>query len=247
MRESMVFYRSFYESVEDLPPEEFKSAVMAILGYGLDGKCEEVSGVSKSILALVKPQIDKNNKRYENSLKGGRKSTGNQTETKHEPNANQVETKPKPNRNQTETKSKPNDNVNVNDNVNEKDNKKHLCTAEAAALFERLWKLYPVKKGKGQVSDTQKKKLLAIGEPALLKAIERYRAELAKDSGWRRPQNGSTFFNSGYVDYLDANFAPDKPAPRKASSGAQNKFCNFEQRNYNYDELIYADIKGGAG
>ena len=103
MRESMVFYRSFYEAVEDLPPEEFKAAVMAILGYGLDGKCEEVSGVSKSILALVKPQIDKNNKRYENSLKGGRKSTDNQAETKPEPNANQVETKPKPNRNQTRT------------------------------------------------------------------------------------------------------------------------------------------------
>lgn len=243
MRESMVFYRSFYEAVEDLPPEEFKAAVMAILGYGLDGKCEEVSGVSKSILALVKPQIDKNNKRYENSLKGGRKSTGNQAETEPEPSANQVETKPKPNRNQTRTKPEPNDNVNVNDNVNEKDNKKHLCTAEAAALFERLWKLYPVKKGKGQVSDTQKKKLLAIGEPALLKAIERYRAELAKDSGWRRPQNGSTFFNSGYVDYLDDNFAPDKPAPRKSSSGAQNKFCNFEQRSYNYDEMVWDEMK----
>ncbi len=65
-----------------------------------------------------------------------------------------------------------------------------MCIAEAAALFERLWELYPVKKGKGQVSDTQKKKLLAIGETALLKAIERYRAELAKDSGWRRAQNG---------------------------------------------------------
>lgn len=234
MRESMVFYRSFYEAVEDLPPDEFKTSVMAILRYGLEGKCEEVSGVSKAILALVKPQIDKNNKRYENSLKGGRK-----------PKANQTETKLKPNISQTEIKPKPNDNVNVNDNVNGKDNKKYLCTAEAAALFERLWKLYPVKKGKGQVSDTQKKKLLAIGEPALLKAIERYRAELAKDSGWRRAQNGSTFFNSGYVDYLDANFVPDKPTLQKSSPSAQNKFCNFEQRQYDYESMIFADMKGG--
>ena len=231
-RDSMVFYRSFFEAVEDLPPEDFKQAVTAIMRYALDGTADDVKGVAKSILIMARPQIDKNNKRYENGTRGGRKPNDNQTITKAEPKC---------------ISPKPNVNVNVNDNVNEKDNKKHLCTAEAAALFERLWKLYPVKKGKGQVSDTQKKKLLAIGEPALLKAIERYRAELAKDSGWRRPQNGSTFFNSGYVDYLDANFAPDKPAPRKPSSGAQNKFCNFEQRNYNYDELIYADIKGGAG
>ena len=172
-------------------------------------------------------------------MKGGKKPT----ETKQKPSNNQKQTKPEPNANQTVTKPQPNDNDNVNVNDNVKDNKKHLCTAEAAALFERLWKLYPVKKGKGQVSDTQKKKLLAIGEPALLKAIERYRAELAKDSGWRRPQNGSTFFNSGYVDYLDDNFAPDKPAPRKSSAGVQNKFCNFEQRDNDYESQIWSQLR----
>lgn len=80
---------------------------------------------------------------------------------------------------------------------------------KANEFFERIWKLYPNKKGKGQVSDTQKKRLLAIGEPALVKAIERYSAALQKDAGWRKPQYGSTFFNSGYVDYLDENYAPE--------------------------------------
>ena len=36
----------------------------------------------------------------------------------------------------------------------------------------------------------------------------RYKSELAKDADWRKPQNGSTFFNSGYVDYLDGNYEP---------------------------------------
>ena len=40
----------------------------------------------------------------------------------------------------------------------------------------------------------------------MARAIDRYKADLEKDSGWRKPQNGSTFFNSGYVDYLDANY-----------------------------------------
>ena len=100
---------------------------------------------------------------------------------------------------------------------------------DANEMFERLWKAYPNKKGKGKVSDTQKKRLLAIGEPALVKAIERYSAELQKDADWRMPQNGSTFFNSGYVDYLDENFVPSDNQAKKTSK--------FETHGYNMDEL----------
>ena len=75
-------------------------------------------------------------------------------------------------------------------------------------LFEELWKLYPVKKGKGQVSAAAKQRLLKVGHDEMVRAIGRYKAELAKDSEWRRPQNGSTFFNSGYLDYPDADYVP---------------------------------------
>lgn len=37
-----------------------------------------------------------------------------------------------------------------------KEEKNTMCRADALALFERLWQMYPVKKGKGQVSDAQK-------------------------------------------------------------------------------------------
>lgn len=110
---------------------------------------------------------------------------------------------------------------------------KELKKADAKALFEKLWKLYPVKKGKGQVSDTAKIRLLKIGEEELLRAIDRYKTELEKDSDWRKPQNGSTFFNSGYVDYLDENYVPgkrDKPKSR-------NSFNNFQQNDYDFAEL----------
>ena len=84
-------------------------------------------------------------------------------------------------------------------------NKNNTCKADALALFEQLWKMYPVKKGKGQVSDAKKMKLYEIGLDEMVRAIKRYLCELKKD-GWRKPQNGSTFFNSGYVDYLDKNY-----------------------------------------
>ena len=76
---------------------------------------------------------------------------------------------------------------------------------EADALFEKLWKLYPSKKGKAKVKPSQKIKLLSIGEDRMMRALNRYLEELKRDE-WRSPQNGSTFFNSGYVDYLDDNY-----------------------------------------
>lgn len=125
MRESVVFYRSFLEATEELPAEDFKRCVMAILRYGLDGEVPTTSGIEKTIFIMAKPQIDKNNQRYENGKKGGRPK--NQEETEEKPNDNQSETKVKPKHNQTETEQEPivdfsKPNVNVNVNVNENDN-----------------------------------------------------------------------------------------------------------------------------
>lgn len=83
---------------------------------------------------------------------------------------------------------------------------KNNCKIEASKLFEELWKLYPNKKGKGQVSDAAKLRLFEVGQIEMERAIQRYLDEWQKDSDWRKPQNGSTFFNSGYVDYLDKNY-----------------------------------------
>lgn len=96
--------------------------------------------------------------------------------------------------------------IEKNNKGNKEINKNTMCKADALALFEKLWKLYPVKKGKGQVSIAAKQRLLKVGYEEMARAIDRYKADLEKDSGWRKPQNGSTFFNSGYVDYLDENY-----------------------------------------
>ncbi len=112
--------------------------------------------------------------------------------------------------------------------------KNTTCKADALALFEQLWQLYPVKKGKGQVSLAAKKRLLKIGFEETERAVNRYLSELEKDSSWRKPQNGSTFFNSGYVDYLDANYVPEKKEPQNKKP---NMFNSFEQRNCSSDGL----------
>jgi predicted phage replisome organizer len=102
--------------------------------------------------------------------------------------------------------------------------------AEIDEFFDFLWQLYPVKKGKGQVSEAKRKALYAIGNEEMQRAIWRYLNELKKDADWRKPQNGSTFFCSGYVDYLDANFAPDET--RKGGMTNANSSRNTYQSGY---------------
>lgn len=86
-------------------------------------------------------------------------------------------------------------------------NKKDINTS-VNDFFETIWKLYPKKEGKGQVSKSQKENLYKIGLEEMARAIERYKLA-KKDKDRQYLQNGSTFFNSGYVDYLDSNFAEE--------------------------------------
>lgn len=103
---------------------------------------------------------------------------------------------------QSEPQSEP---INKQKQKHKQKNKNTLCNADADALLERLWVLYPVKKGKGSISAAQKKKLLKIGYDEMARAIERYK-RYVESVDYLHYKNGSTFFNSGYVDYLDANY-----------------------------------------
>ena len=101
---------------------------------------------------------------------------------------------------------------------------------EASILFEELWSIYPNKRGKGKISDAKKRAFLEIGKEQMERAIRRYveehdRKEIKGEftPNW---QHGSTFFNSGYIDYLDDNYSMS-PASR-AMNVKPNGFNNFE-------------------
>jgi hypothetical protein len=107
MRESTVFYRSFYEAIKELDADTQAQVYSAIFEYALNFNEVEVKGVAKTVFTLIKPQLDANLKRYEN----GTKAKVKQVVTKQE-------AKPK----QTISKVEANVNVNVNDNVNVNEN-----------------------------------------------------------------------------------------------------------------------------
>ena len=103
-RDSMIFYRSFYESVNGLSPVIKAEVYDAIFRYGLD--FEEPSftdEIARALFTLIKPQLDANIKRFENGNKPKNKRSESKTEAKDKQNESKVEA---------------NNNVNVNDNVN---------------------------------------------------------------------------------------------------------------------------------
>ena len=69
MRDTMIFYRSFYEAIQHLSINDQAILYDAIFSYGLDFKEPEMYGVTKTIWTLIKPQIDANIKRFNNGKK----------------------------------------------------------------------------------------------------------------------------------------------------------------------------------
>lgn len=90
MRDSFIFYRSFYEAIKDLPREIQGEVFTAIMEYSLNGiTTDDLKPIARGMLTLIKPQLDANIQRYKNGKKGGRpKATKNQIENKTETNEN---------------------------------------------------------------------------------------------------------------------------------------------------------------
>lgn len=91
MRDGFVFYRSFFECFDGLSKKDKLTLFDALCNYALNDVEPELTGVPSAIFVLLKPQVDANNRRYENGCKGGRPKG-----TELKPNNNQTETKPKP-------------------------------------------------------------------------------------------------------------------------------------------------------
>jgi hypothetical protein len=101
-RDSFIFYRSFYEALQDLNESQKVEIYDAISNYSLNFKENELKGVPSTIFKLIKPQLEANNKRFINGSK---------------PKKSKTEAKQKQNRSKLKANNNVNDNVNKNDNV----------------------------------------------------------------------------------------------------------------------------------
>lgn len=131
-RDSFVFYRSFAKLYE-IDNIVMRDRIMhALIFYALDGTIPDFTGIEKVLFEMMRPQIDANNKRYENGCKGaehGKK--GGRPKKQSALQCNDVVTT-KPQENPTET---PNVNVNVNVNDNQNVNDTTVVVSNAREVF----------------------------------------------------------------------------------------------------------------
>ncbi len=128
IRDSFVFYRSFYEASLPLNKEQKADLFTAICELALNQNVTKTEPMVNALLTLIKPNIEANNKRYENGMKGGRPKT-----------------KVKPKRNQSKTKDKPNVDVNVDVDVDVdvNENKKEIIKEKEMLVIESYFKRRP--------------------------------------------------------------------------------------------------------
>jgi hypothetical protein len=68
-RDSMVFYRSFFDAIKELPERNQVEVLKAICEFGFDGIEPEISGISKTVWILIKPNLQANRKKWESGCK----------------------------------------------------------------------------------------------------------------------------------------------------------------------------------
>lgn len=223
-RESMVFYRSFVEGIAELDEKDQLEAFWNIVNYALDGQEPEGKGAAKAIFKMAKPQIDKNNQKYENGKKGGR------TRTNCEPKEEKSE-------------ANVNDNVNVNDNDNVNDNEiiRYQQIADmyndTCVSFPRLTKL----------SDRRRKSIRARLKSGYTLDDFRRLFELAESSDFLKGSNSkdwtATFDwliqDGNMAKVLDGNYPSREPTQKGENHDTGRK-------DTGYDKYLQDFIKSGG-
>lgn len=73
VRDSFVFYRSFFEAISLMPTEIQAEVYPALVEYALNGKePKQLSDIAKGVFILVRPNIDTSIQRKENGKKFGK-------------------------------------------------------------------------------------------------------------------------------------------------------------------------------
>lgn len=229
-KDSIVFYKSFYEAIREMPKENQLELYDAIFEkYFFDNEIK-LTGLSKGIFQIIKPNIDSANKRYfaniENGKKGGRPKKQNPTKTQQKPNENPMETQHKSEKN-----------LNENDNDNENENENILCSEDVAKIdkmfIETLGStnLYNIRECIGYLD----KLPLEVIEYALKKTAR-------KGAKWDYAMTILDSYVEKKLDTLEKIQADEIEFKNKTEGKKQNN--KLEQRQYTESDLnkLYANL-----
>jgi hypothetical protein len=105
MRNSFIFYRSFYEAIADLPEANQLELYRAIFELSLNENEPQLTGISKTVFTLIRPQIVANNQRFKNGIKAKVKRNVSETEAKKKQSVSKTEANKNKNKNKNENKN----------------------------------------------------------------------------------------------------------------------------------------------
>ena len=95
-RDTVTFFRSFYEAIQQLPEADRLPVYEAICEYCLNNVEIELSGTPSAVFTLIKPILDKSKQKSESGSKGGkrtaskREANNKQTSSKHQADGKQT-------------------------------------------------------------------------------------------------------------------------------------------------------------
>lgn len=173
-----------------------ESKVVRILKrFEIEKQIEKRTSTKNTVISILSWDL------YQESEEQNDKRVKNERKTNEKPVTNERKTNGKPSYYIKEDKKE------INEEIKNERKEEYIDGESDEDFFERIWKLYPRKEGKGSVSKIQKKKLHKIGYEQLERCIHRYLDYFNKTYNDEKfLKHGSTFFNSGYVDYLDENY-----------------------------------------
>ena len=219
MKESFVFYKSFYESIKEVDDNIQLELFKAICEYSLNDEEIELTPISKALFTLMKPIIDSAKKRYVASVENGKKGGRPRKEENLE----------KPNQNLEETQTKPNQNLNVNDNVNVNDNINIYSPAKAEQIpYEEIIDYLNFKTNSNYKHTTQKTKDLIkarINNGFTLEDFKKVIDNKSKEwlgTDFEKFLRPETLFGNKFEGYLN----------QKIKGGSSNVFLDIMKNDY---------------
>ena len=212
-REYFVFHRNYFEIVKSLDEKARLEMYDAICEFALNQNESKIEGLPNVLFSLIKPDILKGLKKYENGVKGGRGKKANEKQ-------NESKTKAK----QKQTESKEETTFPLKKTTKEKVEQKEKSKKTNTPFVQEETPLYPPKVGTAQKNFfkvyCQFKKAANGSYPAI--DFERLTEEFAKSSSLRRTFSWQVILDS-YDSILAGNFRDKVDAQAEGREAMANR------------------------
>jgi len=235
-KNSFVFYRSFFEALQDLNDKDRLKLYDAICDLALNDEDTQLKGIANTVFKLIKPQVIANTERYANGKKGGRPKKENQ-ETQNNPdteNENPSKTQNNPSKkNENPQKPNPNLNDNYNDNVNDNINNIYCTELESSSSM-------PTKKAAITLTLNDKSEY-----PLFDKDIAAWKElypnvdilqELRKMKGWLNSNPTRRKTKKGILKFVNAWLAKEQDKGGYRNYGANTSYSEASSGQYQEQE-----------